>query len=289
MGTTQGGDLSAIENGPVRLTFGGAVFGFTMEGVAFNYEPTWNTLAVDETGPESDADLMLAGQRLSIVTRIPEFTFQKMKDLFPGSILSTSGPDTVVTVGRAAGLRASGVAKQLIIHPIAEDLAVTKRDVTVHLCIVKEGPTFEYQAAEALMREVTFAAIFDFSKADGNRLFAIGDPTIGVDVTAPTISARLVSDTDTAVAINTNQEWTMDEDMDVATITTDNVMMLKDGLDEVAGVVSYDAPTKKITFNPTSDLDAGTTKYTTVLSTGVKDVAGNALAAKDIVNFETIA
>jgi len=286
MGTDQGGDLSAIENGPVRLTYGGNVFGFTMEGVEFDYVPSWNVLAVDQFGPETKADLMLNGQQLNVVARIPEFTFAKIRDLFPGAILSTSGPDQVVTVGRAAGLRASTVAKQLILHPILLDLTDLSRDVTIHKSLVEEGPAFEFQPAEALMREVTFVTLIDDSKADGNKLFAMGVPTVGVDSTPPTVSSRNITDADTAVIISTNMEWTMDEDMDAASINTDNVLMLKDGVDEVAGVVSYDAPTKKITFNPTSDLDAAT-PYTAVLGTGVKDSALNKLASKDIVNFTT--
>jgi hypothetical protein len=288
MGTDQGGDLSAIENGPVRLTYGGAVFGFTMEGVETEYVPSWNVLAVDQFGPETKADLMLNGQQFNIIARIPEFTFTKIRDLFPGSILSTSGPDQVVTVGRAAGLRASTVAKQLILHPIALDLADLSRDVTVHLALVEEGPTSEFQPAEALMREVTFVSLIDDSKADGNKLFAIGVPTVGVDVTPPTVSSRNITDTDVGVAKTISMEWTMDENMDADSINTDNVLMLKDGIDEVAGVVSYDDSLKKITFNPTSDLD-GTTAYTAVLGTGVKDRALNKLATKDIVNFTTAA
>lgn len=282
----QVGDLTKIDNGVARLIFGGADFGFTMEGIEVSYEPTWNTLAVDQYGPETDADLMLAGQRLSVTVRIPEFVFSRLKELFPTSINSVSGPDEILTVGRSAGARASDFAKELVLHPIKLDSADFSKDFTIHKAIVNEGPAFEYQPAEALMREVTFVAILDDSKAEGNKLFSIGVKTVGVDTTAPTISGRLISDTDTGVAIGTNQEWTMDEDMDPATIISDNVMMLKDGTDEVAGAVSYDAPTKKITFNPTSDLDAATA-YTAVLGTGVTDVAGNKLAAKDIVNFNT--
>lgn len=286
MVTTQGGNLTLIENGPVRLTYGGAVFGFTMEGVEFDYVPSWNTLAVDQFGPETKADLMLNGQQLNIVARIPEFSYTRIRDLFPTSILSTSGPDQVVTVGRSAGARASDFAKQLILHPIFLDVADTSRDVTVHSCLVEEGPSFEYQPAEALMREVTFVALIDDSKDEGNKLFSVGVPTVGVDTTPPTVSSRNITDTDGGVIISTNMEWTMDENMDSDSINVDNVLMLKDGVDEVAGVVSYDDSLKKITFNPNSDLDAAT-PYTAVLGTGVKDRALNKLAAKDIVNFTT--
>lgn len=288
MATDQGGDLSAIENGPVRLTFGGSIFGFTMEGVEFDYDPSWETLAVDQFGPETDADLMLAGQRLSIVARIPEFTYVKIRDLFPTSILSTSGPDQVVSVGANAGARGSSFAKQLIIHPISLDLADLSRDVTVHLCMVKEGPTFEWQPAEALMREVTFAAIIDDGKAIGNKLFAIGVPTVGVDATPPTVSSRNITDNDVGVLKTISMVWTMDENMDSASINVDNVMIQEDGVGDVAGVVTYDDALKTVTFNPNSDLN-GTTDYTATLGTGVKDRALNALAAKDIVNFTTVA
>lgn len=288
MASDQGGALGLIENGPVRISFGGTTFGFTMEGVEFNYEPSWNGLAVDQFGPETDADLMLAGQRLNIVARIPEFSYTRIRDLFPGSILSTSGADQVVTVGRSAGLRGSTIAKVLILHPLALDLADLSRDVTVHLAIVREGPSYENQAAEALMREVTFVALIDDGKAEGNKLFAIGVPTVGVDSTPPTVASRNITDNDVAVAVATSMVWTMDENMDADSINVDNVSIQEDGVGDVAGVVTYDDVLKTITFNPNSDLNTSTA-YTATLGTGVKDRALNKLAAKDIVNFTTAA
>jgi hypothetical protein len=47
----------------------------------------------------------------------------------------------------------------------------------------------------------------------------------------------------------------------------------------VAGSISYNAATKVLTFTPTSNWAAATNNYQIQITTGVKDTAGNALAA----------
>ena len=57
----------------------------------------------------------------------------------------------------------------------------------------------------------------------------------------------------------------------------------------VAGTVSYDAGTNTATFTQTSPPLANNTGYTLTITTGVKDLAGNALAAQSTSTFTTIA
>jgi len=52
----------------------------------------------------------------------------------------------------------------------------------------------------------------------------------------------------------------------------------------VAGALGYDSTAKIVTFNPTEALTAAA-KYTAIVTTGVKDLAGNALAAASITTF----
>jgi hypothetical protein len=51
--------------------------------------------------------------------------------------------------------------------------------------------------------------------------------------------------------------------------------------------VSYDAGTKVATFTPPSSL-ATNTVYTATVTTGVKDAAGNAMAANKVWAFTTV-
>jgi hypothetical protein len=74
--------------------------------------------------------------------------------------------------------------------------------------------------------------------------------------------------------------------MDPLTITTANFTLAGPGATSVTGIVGYDALTKIATFTPASNLASGTL-YTATITTGVKDLAGNALAANKVWSFTT--
>jgi len=62
------------------------------------------------------------------------------------------------------------------------------------------------------------------------------------------------------------------------------VTVLTNGSTAVAGAVSYANNT--LVFNPNDDLNAGT-EYTATITAGVKDLAGNAMAAEYVWSFTT--
>jgi hypothetical protein len=103
------------------------------------------------------------------------------------------------------------------------------------------------------------------------------------DVVPPTVSLTVPSDTATGVAINGNITATFSEAMDPATIDA-TTFTLKQGSSPVAGTVSYSGTAA--TFDPTADLTASTT-YTATVTTGARDLAGNALAANKAWSFTT--
>ncbi len=103
------------------------------------------------------------------------------------------------------------------------------------------------------------------------------------DTTAPTVSSTVPADAATGIALNANITATFSEAMDASTITT-ATFTLKQGTTVVSGAVTYVGTTA--TFNPTSDLVASTI-YTAAITTGVKDLAGNALAVAKTWSFTT--
>jgi methionine-rich copper-binding protein CopC len=109
------------------------------------------------------------------------------------------------------------------------------------------------------------------------------------DTTPPTVSSTVPADLATNVAISTVVTATFSEAMDATTISgTTFTLKTTSGSVAVAGSVSYDAGTRKATFTPTSPL-ANNTNYTATVTTGVKDAAGNAMAANKVWTFTTIA
>jgi len=107
--------------------------------------------------------------------------------------------------------------------------------------------------------------------------------TSASDTTAPTVSSTVPFDNATGVATNANIATIFSEEMDPLTTTTETFTLMQ-GSTPVSGAVSYVGRTA--TFDPTSDLAFNTT-YTATITTGAKDLAGNALASNRVWSFTT--
>lgn len=103
------------------------------------------------------------------------------------------------------------------------------------------------------------------------------------DLEVPVVSSTNPLSAATNVGRNNTVTITFNEAMDPATISASTFTLLK-GTSAVAGAVSYSGMVAS--FNPTNTLDAAAV-YTASISTGVKDLAGNALAANSTWNFTT--
>ena len=83
------------------------------------------------------------------------------------------------------------------------------------------------------------------------------------DTTPPIVTTVNPLDLATNVPVNTSVSATFSEAMDALTMNTANFQVAG-----VTGLVSFDAPSKTITFKPSNPLAENTT-YTATISTGV--------------------
>ena len=107
------------------------------------------------------------------------------------------------------------------------------------------------------------------------------------DNVAPTIVTRTPGPGATGVATNTTVVVTFSEAMDPTTIAgTTNIRLAPTSTPgaSVAAIVTYSGVTATLT--PTAPLSGGIS-YTATVTTGVKDVAGNPLAAQSVWSFTT--
>lgn len=110
--------------------------------------------------------------------------------------------------------------------------------------------------------------------------------TITTDTTRPTITSVSPANNATGVSVATTVYANFSEALDPATVTT-LTFTLKAGATSIAGAVTYDAALFRAIFTPTSNLSNSTT-YTATITTGVRDVAGNALASSYTWVFTTV-
>lgn len=104
-----------------------------------------------------------------------------------------------------------------------------------------------------------------------------------VVITPPVVSFTDPANLATGVALNQKVAATFSKTMDASTMTA-SIFTLKQGTTSVSGFVSYSGTTAL--FTPGSNL-APNTVYTATITTGAKDLAGNALANNYVWSFTT--
>ena len=108
------------------------------------------------------------------------------------------------------------------------------------------------------------------------------------DTTPPTVVSTLPLNAAVGVLINSDVTITFSEEMMPSTITSSSVTVTPTaGGAAVSGTVTYDAPRKTATFTPLKPLDYGV-GYTLAVTTGARDLAGNALAGNHNATFTAI-
>ena len=110
-------------------------------------------------------------------------------------------------------------------------------------------------------------------------------PPAGTDTTAPTVTTTSPVNAATGTPRNVSVTAVFNEAMTASTVTA-ATFELKNGATPVAGVVTYTGTTA--TLVPSAALAPNTT-FTATISTGAKDVAGNALATASTWTFTTVA
>ena len=106
--------------------------------------------------------------------------------------------------------------------------------------------------------------------------------TGSTDTTAPTVTSANPASGSVDIGIDTAITAVFSEAMDASSITT-TTFSLDNG---ATGTVSYDSTSRTARYSPSSSLNYNTI-YTVTITTGVKDVAGNAIASNYSWSFTT--
>lgn len=103
------------------------------------------------------------------------------------------------------------------------------------------------------------------------------------DAGAPTIILTSPANAATNVGTNASVNATFSEDMDPSTITTGTFTLTGPGVTPVSGAVTYNLLSRVATFTPASPLAINAT-FTATVTTGARDLAGNALVSGAVPN-----
>jgi|GEM_PF-522117 len=110
------------------------------------------------------------------------------------------------------------------------------------------------------------------------------------DATPPQVSAVVPASNATGISLTTTVTVTFNEAMNIASVSSSTIELRTAANVLVPASVSYDAASRTATLTPAASLSTSTTYRVTVKSSasGVKDVAGNALATDFTSVFATI-
>ena len=157
-------------------------------------------------------------------------------------------------------------------------------------CVISGPGTHSYKKDDKTVVEMELDVLWDTAQDAGSEMGTFSD--INVDTTPPTVALSSPVDGGTVTKDTKGTvEWTITEagQIDASTIVYGDTFSIINttvpaSAALVAGVLVYTPADKKVTFTPTDNWTASDT-FQAIVSTGLKDLAGNRLAATKIEQF----
>ena len=254
-------------------------YGILICSIRFSFADWYNSIAIDSSDNVHISYLDGSNTDLKYTT--------KPVDYDPPTVSSTTPANNATGVAVNTSIIAT-FSEAMDSSTITTDTFFVSSSGNIAGTVVHSGTTATFTPTTALDYNKTYTATITTGAKDvaGNALEA--DYTWSFttdsesDTTPPTVSSTNPANNATGVAVNTAITATFSEEMDPSTITTDTFQVSGSG--NIAGTVTYTDTTA--TFRPATDFDFNTT-YTATITTGAKDVAGNALEADYTWSFTT--
>lgn len=166
-------DATNVQLGACTVTYNGVDLGHTKGGVEVSYEPMFKDVTVDKYG-ETPINKYLTGEKFTAKVPLAEFTIAMLKNAIPNATFAGAA-NARITLGKSAGQAQLSLAAQLVLHPVNQ--GTRRHDVVLHKAVVTSQIVLNHKVDEEKIIEVTFEAMLDETKSDGNYLGLIGDST----------------------------------------------------------------------------------------------------------------
>ncbi|SNB46198.1 Ig-like domain-containing protein [Geobacter sp. DSM 9736] len=246
-----------------------------------NYSTKY-TVTLAKQISDDDNKQMLAAYKFAFTTMAKPLT-----DVTPPTVAATSPVSGAVDVGVSAPIAVT-------FSEVMDPATITTSNITVNngvtgtVSLDAGGRVATFVPSSNLPQFTTFTVTVSTGVRDtaGNSLAAnyVWDfRTVKSDVTPPTVTVVTPLNGATDVAVGTALVATFSEALDPATVTT-STFTVNNG---VTGSVTYDASSFAARFTPSAPLAYGTT-YTATITTGVTDLAANAMAQAKTWTFTTV-
>lgn len=166
-------DITKVRVGVCDVSYNGLDLGHTKGGVEVSYEPVYKDVSVDLYG-ETVVEKYLIGEKLSAKVPLAESTIANFRNAIPQSTFAGAA-NKRITIGAKAGKKATEDAYQLVLHPVTEGTRVN--DIVIYKAYSGDTIVVGHTNDGEKIIEVTFYALLDESRSDGNYLGLVGDST----------------------------------------------------------------------------------------------------------------
>lgn len=210
-----------------------------------------------------------------------------------GGTLAASG--STPNTQKKLTLKGTDLPGYFLLEAVVEYLGGDDNDGDYHTRFLKTKMTkfqIEHQGEDYAIVSFDFKAIPLNSNGDLVELIenetavAIADTS---DTTAPTVSSSSPADGTTDVVATANITFTFSEAMQAHTVSdAANFYIVKNDGANVPFAISYNSGTRTTTLDPTGSLTASGV-YIAGVTPGVRDAAGNPMAAAHVINFTVAA
>jgi Ca2+-binding RTX toxin-like protein len=146
-----------------------------------------------------------------------------------------------------------------------------------------------FKVLGALLAILFLASPFSYGAQYAAAQSTSQEDVLVTDTTNPTVTSKTPANGKTGVTLGTNVKAVFSEEMDPDSINGTTFTLTKQGSSTpVAALVTYDEALKTAKLDPNLLLENSTT-YTATITTGAKDLAGNALEQNVSWTFTTVA
>lgn len=207
-------------------------------------------------------------------------------DTTPPTVTATSPTNEALNVAATAEVRVTFSEALDPATVTGATFTVTRGGAPIAGAVTYAGTTATFAPSSALALDGSFLVTVSTGVTDleGNALATAFSWTFTTP-NRPTVIATSPVDGDQGVALDRPVQATFSVGMDPATITA-ATFLVKQGATALPGVVTYAGTTA--TFAPTSDYPLATT-LTATITTGAKDLSGNAPGQARVWTFKTAA
>jgi hypothetical protein len=302
---------SIVKTSPLTVNFNGFLTASMMKSVAISLKQgntsvngtvsftgktaTFQPAATLLSGTIYTAKVVIGtGQNVNKTIRTASWSFTTegtAPDATPPFISSVIPANNAVSVSTGTGVSVTFSEAMNPATITASSFTLKKGSTAVAGTVSYSGLTASFTPSAALSANTVYTGTITTGVKDlaGNPLATAYSwsftTTAGADVTPPTVVSVSPAANATSVAVNSSVTATFSESMTVSTVGA-STFSVKQGGTAVAGTVSYSGTTA--TFTPAAAF-TGNTVYTCTITTGVKDLAGNAMASSFTWSFTTVA